>query len=63
MKEMKDFIQDLYNNAKPDNSGRFIVDLETATKIVCESFVGGMNFERSIAKEIHPSKKQIRLAK
>lgn len=44
MKEIKDFIQELCECAKPSANGS-VVALEDATRIVAEAFTAGMNFQ------------------
>lgn len=44
MKEIKEFIQELCDCAKPSANGS-VVALEDATRIVAEAFTAGMNFQ------------------
>lgn len=44
MKEIKEFIQELCDCAKPSANGG-VVTLEDATRIVAEAFTAGMNFQ------------------
>lgn len=52
MKEIKDFIQELCECAKPSINGS-IVTLEEATRIVAEAFTAGMNFQDHEIKSKH----------
>lgn len=44
MKEIKDFIQELYDSATSGYTG-MLVPLDAATRIVSEAFTAGMNFQ------------------
>ena len=44
MKEIKDFIQELYDSATSGYTG-MLVPLDAATRIVSEAFAAGMNFQ------------------
>ena len=44
MKEIKEFIQELCDCAKPSANGS-VVALEDATRIVAHAFAAGMNFQ------------------
>ena len=44
MKEIKEFIQELCDCAKPSANGS-VVTLEDATRIVAHAFAAGMNFQ------------------
>ena len=44
MKEIKEFIQELYDSATSGYSG-MLVPLDAATRIVSEAFAAGMNFQ------------------
>ena len=44
MKEIKDFIQELYDSAISGHTG-MLVPLDAATRIVSEAFTAGMNFQ------------------
>lgn len=44
MKEIKEFIQELCDCAKPSANGS-VVALEDATRIVAHAFAAGMNFK------------------
>lgn len=44
MKEIKDFIQELYGSAIYGHTG-MLVPLDAATRIVSEAFTAGMNFQ------------------
>lgn len=52
MKEIKNFIQELCDCAKPSANGR-VVTLEDATRIVAHAFAAGMNFQDHEIKRKH----------
>lgn len=52
MKEIKEFIQELCECAKPSANGS-IVTLEDATRIVASAFAAGMNFQDHEIKRKH----------
>lgn len=52
MKEIKEFIQELCDCAKPSANGS-VVALEDATRIVAEAFTAGMNFQDHEIKSKH----------
>ena len=52
MKEIKDFIQELYDSATSGYTG-MLVPLDAATRIVSEAFAAGMNFQDHEIKRKH----------
>lgn len=52
MKEIKDFIQELYDSATSGYTG-MLVPLDAATRIVSEAFAAGMNFQDHEIKSKH----------
>lgn len=52
MKEIKDFIQELYDSAISGHTG-MLVPLDAATRIVSEAFTAGMNFQDHEVKGKH----------
>lgn len=52
MKEIKEFIQELCDCAKPSANGS-VVALEDATRIVTHAFAAGMNFQDHEIKRKH----------
>ena len=52
MKEIKEFIQELCDCAKPSANGS-VVALEDATRIVAEAFTAGINFQDHEIKSKH----------
>lgn len=52
MKEIKEFIQELCDCAKPSANGS-VVALEDATRIVAHAFAAGMNFQDHEIKRKH----------
>lgn len=52
MKEIKEFIQELYDSATSGCTG-MLVPLDAATRIVSEAFAAGMNFQDHEIKSKH----------
>ena len=52
MKEIKEFIQELYDSATSGYTG-MLVPLDAATRIVSEAFAAGMNFQDHEIKSKH----------
>ena len=52
MKEIKEFIQELYDSATSGYTG-MLVPLDAATRIVSEAFTAGMNFQDHEIKSKH----------
>lgn len=52
MKEIKEFIQELYDSATSGYTG-MLVPLDVATRIVSEAFAAGMNFQDHEIKSKH----------
>lgn len=52
MKEIKEFIQELYDSATSGHTG-MLVPLDAATRIVSEAFAAGMNFQDHEIKSKH----------
>lgn len=56
MKEIKEFIQELYDSATSGYTG-MLVPLDAATRIVSEAFAAGMNFQDHEIKSKHKSRR------